>query len=201
MDDHPPSPTTPSSHQATTGRQKPDHRGRPLRPHHRVSLARLATRVWRADNGAAAAEALGRGGHVGAHLACRPGYLGSARPARLVHGLSRRLVRTCQEGRREGRGNGLPLGFHLASAGTAEVKLAEQTLDTLGVSRPRGRPKRRPEKLVADRGYDSSAFRCALRRRCIRMRIPAKRRPATCRAKRGASGGRAYVSSTEVSSA
>src|SRR5262249_13232278 len=53
------------------------------------------------------------------------------------------------------------------------------------VARPRGRPKQRPEKLVADRGYDSSAFRRALRRRGIRMCIPPKRRPATWKAKRG----------------
>jgi hypothetical protein len=51
-------------------------------------------------------------------------------------------------------GIGLPLGFHLESANSAEVKLAEQTLGTIGVPRPRGRHKRRPEKLVADRGYD-----------------------------------------------
>ncbi|HEY7092764.1 MAG TPA: IS5 family transposase [Ktedonobacterales bacterium] len=82
-------------------------------------------------------------------------------------------------------GTGLPLGFHLASASTAEVRLAEQTLDTIGVSRPRGRPKRRPHKLVADRGYDSAAFRQALRRRGIIMCIPPKRRPSSWRAKRG----------------
>jgi transposase len=82
-------------------------------------------------------------------------------------------------------GNGLPLGFHLDSANKAEVTLAEQTLDAIRVSRPRGRPKRRPDKLVADRGYDSSAFRAALRRRGIRMCIPPKRRPARWRAKRG----------------
>jgi Transposase DDE domain len=62
-------------------------------------------------------------------------------------------------------GNGLPLGFHLESANTAEVTLAEQTRDTIGVAQPRGRPKRRSEKLVADRAYDSSACRAALRRR------------------------------------
>jgi transposase len=78
-------------------------------------------------------------------------------------------------------GNGLPLGFHLASASTAEVRLAEQTLDTIRVSRPRGRPKRRPEKLVADRGYDSGGFRSTLRRRGIRMCIPPKRRPSAAR--------------------
>jgi len=82
-------------------------------------------------------------------------------------------------------GNGLPFGFHLDSANKAEVKLAEQTLDTIRVARPRGRPKQRPEKLVADRGYDSKGFRSALRRRGIRMCIPPKRRPAAWRAKRG----------------
>jgi transposase len=82
-------------------------------------------------------------------------------------------------------GNGLPLGFHLDSANTAEVRQAERTLDTMAVPRPRGRPKRRPEKLVADRGYDSNAFRRALRRRGIRMCIPPKRRPANWRPKRG----------------
>lgn len=54
-------------------------------------------------------------------------------------------------------GNGLPLGFHLDSAGRAEVRLAQQTLDTIRVARPSGRPKQRPEKLVADRGYDTYA--------------------------------------------
>jgi transposase len=83
-------------------------------------------------------------------------------------------------------GNGLPLGFHLDSASTAEVMLAEQTLDTVGVSRPRGCPKRRPKKLVADRGYDSSTFALPLspagppsRRACSRERVdlmdPARR--------------------------
>jgi transposase len=82
-------------------------------------------------------------------------------------------------------GQGLPLGFHLDSAKVAEVKLAEQTLDTIRVARHRGRPKRRPQKLVADRGYDSRAFRAALRRRGIRMCIPPRRRPTNWRAKRG----------------
>jgi len=81
--------------------------------------------------------------------------------------------------------HGLPLGFHLDSAKTAGVKLAEQTLVTISVSRPRGRPRHRPDKHVADRGYDSNALRGALRRRGIRMCIPPKRRPAHWRAKRG----------------
>jgi transposase len=82
-------------------------------------------------------------------------------------------------------GNRLPLGFHLDSAQIAEVRLAERTLDTVSVARPRGRPRRRPEKLVADRGYDRSAFHRVLRRGGIRMCIPPKRRPATWKPKRG----------------
>jgi transposase len=82
-------------------------------------------------------------------------------------------------------GNDLPLGFHLDGANRAEVRLAEQTLDTIRVARPRGRPKQRPQKLVADHGYDSSAFRRALQRRGIRMCIPPKRRPKNWKVKRG----------------
>jgi transposase len=82
-------------------------------------------------------------------------------------------------------GDGLPLGFHLDSANRAEVRLAEQTLDTIRVARPRGRSRQRPKMLVADRGYASGRFRQALRRRGMRMCIPPKRRPATWRAKRG----------------
>jgi transposase len=80
-------------------------------------------------------------------------------------------------------GNGLPLGFHVDSAQVAAVKLAERTLDTVSIAQPRGHPKQRPDKLVADHGYDSRAFRRALRRRGIRMCIPPKRRPANWQAK------------------
>jgi transposase len=82
-------------------------------------------------------------------------------------------------------GQGTPIGMQLASAQAAEVTLAEQTLDSVRVARPRGRPKQRPKQVVADRGYDSGPFRRSLRRRGIRACIPAKRRPATWRPKRG----------------
>jgi transposase InsO family protein len=81
--------------------------------------------------------------------------------------------------------SGVPLGFHLDSANRAEVRLAQQTLDTLNVVRLRSRPKQRPAKLVADRGYYSSAFRRVLRARGIRRCIPPKRRPKHWKAKRG----------------
>lgn len=62
--------------------------------------------------------------------------------------------------------NGLPLGFHLESANTAEVRLAEATRDTIAVPRPHGRPRQRPQKLVADRAYDSSALVVRCRPHC-----------------------------------
>src|SRR5260370_32416018 len=46
-------------------------------------------------------------------------------------------------------GNGLPLGFHLDTPPRAARELAEHTLATIRVPRPRRRPKPRPEKLRA----------------------------------------------------
>ncbi len=39
------------------------------------------------------------------------------------------------------------------------------------IRRPRGRPRKRPEKLHADKGYDFSRCRKALRKRGIKSRI------------------------------
>lgn len=82
-------------------------------------------------------------------------------------------------------GNGLPMGFHLDSATAAEVRLAERTLDTISAARPHGRPKRWPERLVADHASDSREFRHVVRRRGSETCIQAKRFPATWRAQRG----------------
>jgi Transposase DDE domain len=62
-------------------------------------------------------------------------------------------------------GNGLPVGFHLDAADRAAGRLAEQTLNSISVARLRGRPRQRPDRLVADRGYDRRSLRQALRRR------------------------------------
>lgn len=72
-------------------------------------------------------------------------------------------------------GQGVPIGVLLASARHAEVRLAPATLATVRVPQARGRPRTRPRQLVADRGYDSRAFRQSLRRRGIRPCIPPRR--------------------------
>lgn len=74
-------------------------------------------------------------------------------------------------------GNGLPIGLLVASAQPHESTLAEATLQTIRVPRRgRGRPKTRPKELVADKAYDSRAFRQGLRHRGIKPTIPEIRR-------------------------
>jgi transposase len=68
-------------------------------------------------------------------------------------------------------GKGLPLGNHLDSASPAEVTLVEKTLATIRVphgSRP-GRPRQKPERLIADKAYDSDPLRFRLADRGIEL--------------------------------
>jgi len=73
-------------------------------------------------------------------------------------------------------GTGTPLGAYLESASSAEVRLLEATLDSVAVTRPHqpGRPRKRPDRLIADRAYDSNAARALLIRQGIEPIIPAR---------------------------
>src|SRR3989344_785291 len=73
-------------------------------------------------------------------------------------------------------GQGTPLGLHVDSASPSETKLLDVTLETVKVScaHKAGRPRSRPERLIADRGYDSNAIRENLSRRGIEPIIPAR---------------------------
>jgi transposase len=79
-------------------------------------------------------------------------------------------------------GAGIPLGSQLTSASPAEVKLAEATLDAVAVPRGgRGRPKKNPARVIADRAYDSDPLRQRLQRRGLLLIVPHRknrRRPA-----------------------
>ena len=76
-----------------------------------------------------------------------------------------------------GDGTSTPLGADLEAAAPAEVTRLEQTLDTVAVGRPGkpGRPRKRPERLMAARGYESNPWRARLARRGIEPLIPARR--------------------------
>jgi len=69
-------------------------------------------------------------------------------------------------------GKGIPLGVLLASASPHEVTLAEATLAQVKVPRPRGRPRQRPERIIADKAYDSDPLRRRLKRRGIELIVP-----------------------------
>lgn len=70
-------------------------------------------------------------------------------------------------------GAGLPLGVHLSPAHRAEVQLAEPTLAQVAVPRAGpGRPKPKPARLIADRGYDSRGLWHRLRQRGIDLIVP-----------------------------
>jgi transposase len=81
-------------------------------------------------------------------------------------------------------GQGLPLGNLLHSASPSEVKLVAATLATIRVGRRHraGRPRQKPLRLIADRGYDSDPLRNQLARRGIELIAPHRknrRKPAT----------------------
>ncbi|MFC4640152.1 IS5 family transposase [Deinococcus hohokamensis] len=70
-------------------------------------------------------------------------------------------------------GQGMPLAVVLSAANVHDSQMVEPVLDAVpGVrSGRRGRPKRRPLKLHADKGYDYRRCRDACRRRGIALRI------------------------------
>ena len=70
-------------------------------------------------------------------------------------------------------GAGIPLGVHLSPANLAEVQLAEATLATVAVPRGGpGRPKQKPVRIIADRGYDSRGLWERFKRRGIQLIVP-----------------------------
>jgi transposase len=70
---------------------------------------------------------------------------------------------------------GIPLAILLTAANVNETTMLEATLDAIEpIQRPRGRPRQRPDKLHADKGYESKKNRAALRSRGILCRIARK---------------------------
>jgi IS5 family transposase len=69
-------------------------------------------------------------------------------------------------------GGGLPLTAAITAANVADTTMLAAVLEDIPTIRtPSGRRRRRPDKLDADKGYDSAANRAWLRRRGISARI------------------------------
>ena len=68
---------------------------------------------------------------------------------------------------------GVPLGVHVASASPGEITLVEETLETVKVPRKHGgAPRRKPERLIADKAYDADWLRITLWSRGIELICP-----------------------------
>jgi transposase len=131
---------------------------------------------------------MGRGRHVARDVARPPRRARCARPAAVGEHVHRRLVRVGEKGgsdigktpRGKGSkwmvvvdGQGIPLGIHVTSARPAEVTLVDATLNTIRVPRQHGgRPRQHPDRLIADRGYDSDPLRRRLKQRGVTAIIP-----------------------------
>jgi IS5 family transposase len=68
--------------------------------------------------------------------------------------------------------SGVPLAVTLSAANVHDSRMCLETVDAIApVKGRRGRPRKRPEKLHADKAYDSRALREELRKRGITPRI------------------------------
>ncbi|WP_372445252.1 IS5 family transposase [Streptomyces verrucosisporus] len=83
-----------------------------------------------------------------------------------------------------------PLAFHLTAGQAGDAPAFPEVMTRLRVPRRRGRPRTRPEVVLADKAYSSRAIREHLRRRGVRAVIPVPADQQRHRLRRGSRGGR-----------
>ncbi|MFG2546456.1 IS5 family transposase [Streptomyces sp. NPDC048594] len=88
-------------------------------------------------------------------------------------------------------GRGLPLAIVVTPSNVNDSTVFDKVLDAVRVPRlSAGRPRRRPETVIADKAYSSRAIRTGLRRRGIRAVVPERSDQMANRKRRGSAGGR-----------
>ena len=135
----------------------------------------------------AAVEAVEGAGCVARRMASVAGRARWRRPAEVGGNVPRWQLRSGEKGgsavgkTKRGKGTkwmvlvdggGLPLGVRLESASPGEAMLAEATLAEVKVPRPKGRPRQKPKRVIADRAYDSDPLRQRLAKRGIDLIVP-----------------------------
>jgi transposase len=155
----------------------------------RRSLARLTRGIPLTGNVLAATSRLGRTGNLAHHLARILGGTEPTPATQLERIVSRRQFRSSKKrGWKVGKtkrgkgtkwmvvvdGEGVPLGKQLYSASPNEVRLAEETLASIRVTRQHrgGRPRQKTQRVIADRAYDSDPLRERLASRGIELITP-----------------------------
>jgi transposase len=88
-------------------------------------------------------------------------------------------------------GKGRPLGLVLTAGNAADTSFFQTVLETITVSPgTQGRPRTRPQRVLADKAYTSKANRDYLTGRGIKVTIPERTDQKKNRARRGSKGGR-----------
>lgn len=88
-------------------------------------------------------------------------------------------------------GRGLPLSMILTPGNVNDTTMLAETIDRIRVPKPGGgRPRTRPERVLADKGYPSRANRAYLADRGIKATIPDKADQRQNRRNKGSAGGR-----------
>lgn len=107
-------------------------------------------------------------------------------------GLTTKLHLACEQGRR-------PLAVLLSVGQRGDNTQFVAVVERIRVNQPgRGRPRTRPDRIIADKAYSAKATRGYLRRRGIRCTIPVKNDQAANRRRLGAKGGRPPAFDTET---
>ena len=88
-------------------------------------------------------------------------------------------------------GNGRPLAVVITGGQRNDGAMLEQILDDVRVARPGpGRPRTRPDAVIADKAYAAGVNRKMLQRRGIKVVIPQKSDQIAARQRKGSKGGR-----------
>jgi putative transposase len=87
-------------------------------------------------------------------------------------------------------GRGRPLAILLTPGQAGDAPMMLPLLTVLRVERTIGRPRTRPDRVLADKAYSSRAIRTHLRSRGITSVIPEQGTQAEHRRRRGSTGGR-----------
>jgi transposase len=89
----------------------------------------------------------------------------------------------CEQGQK-------PLAVIVTAGQRGDAPQFTAVMEEIRVPRPHGRPRTRPDRVLADKAYSSRAIRGWLRRHGIRATIPVPADQAGHRARRGSAGGR-----------
>ena len=72
--------------------------------------------------------------------------------------------------------NSLPISLMIGSGNEHDSKRFEQVVSNVRIKIGRGRPRSKPQEVLADAAYDTEAIRAYLRRRGIKCSIPENKR-------------------------